>query len=300
MEQAAQAVFHESQIHELFSQETENLMQLAGQSESTNHRISRLLERIETSVEVFSTEIRRHEIDVQLVAINAQIAAARVPEAGALNRLAEETSRLSADTAGLTRAMSEQLAKTLSRLQGIRAEAKNVQDTVGQEKTAIARESVTVSEKLTRLNQRILRSSGEIARSFETAYQGVRDLLPRLRFPSLIDSAYGPAEMLCDSLVAATAKFGTDDLSADGHERLAQHTSRYTMQAERDAHAAALAMPSLADGDVAVAESAGSVDLFDSPPPGLTAEATPNPGAPAAPPVIAPDASNLGGGVELF
>jgi hypothetical protein len=106
--------------------------------------------------------------------------------------------------------------------------------------------------------------------------------------------------MLCDRLVTATARYGTDDLSADGHERLARHTSRYTMRGERDAHAAALAMPSLADRDATVAESSGAVELFDSPPPDSTAEATLDSRAPAAPPPIAPAAPDFGEGVELF
>jgi len=297
MEKVADAVFRGSHVAQLFKQETENLIAIASQSEATNQRIARLLDRIEKSIQIFSTEIGRHELDVQLVALNSQIAAARVPDAGALNRLAEETAHLAGETASLTHTMTTQLGGTLTRLQGIRVEAEEARKTVGVERAGLSSGSLIVSEKLSRLNDRLQRTSGEVSLEFGQAYERVRELLPTLRFPSLIDSSYAPAEILCEHLLTATVAFGEADLSAEGHVRLAAHQSRYTMREERAAHAAAVGTPSVATSAV----QGEAVELFDTPPDNEPL-ATAMPVGLDAPAKVASSttAEVLGDGVELF
>ncbi len=282
MEEIAQEVFRDSRVGQLFKQETENLVQIASQSEHTNDRITRLLERIEVSLRVFSSEISHHEFEVQLVALNAQIAAARVPSARALDKLAEETATVSWSTAGLTRTMSAELSQTLTRLKGMRQEADEVRLTIGRERADLAGGAVTVSAKLARLNERIVHNSGATARNFHAAYQHVRELLPALRFPALIAPTFAPAEDICDHLLAATADFSTAEITDDGASRLAAHRGRYTMQQERAAHTAALGADELFD--------AGSV-------PAAVPAADSNP--PAAVPALVPS-HDLGEGVDLF
>lgn len=283
MERVSVDVFRRSQLGTLFKDETANLVAIASRSETTNERITRLLDRIEESVRIFSTEIARHEFDVQLVALNAQVAAARVPEARALNKLTEETARLAASTAELTAHMSAQLRETMSRLQGMRDEAEKVRQTIGQEKADLSASSSSVDAKLARLNQRILQSSNESARSFRAAYESVRDLIAALSFPDRIADAFAPAEQLCSQLDDATLRFAGFEPGEIGAAQLVAHRRRYTMQAERAAHAAIVA-PAAA---VAVAANDSDPELFGDP------VATP-----AAVPVAA--AAPADDGVELF
>lgn len=317
MEKVADAVFRESQVGEKFKTETEILVKIAGQSEITNDRIARLLDRIEESVRVFSTEIRHHELEVQLVALNAQIAAARMPDARALNKLAEETAQLSHNAADLTRMMREQLGETLVHLTVMRKEGEEVRETIGREKSELAGGSLIVTAKLARFNDRIHRSSGEASSQFEVAYRQVRDLLPALQFPHLIATSFDTAEGLCENLLAATADFAHGTISEAGAQRIAVHESRYTMKEEREAHSAAIAVTTSAA--VAPAAAITAIELFDDEPTPATApsiartvssalkpESASTTAAPAkaatAPPLATVSAASddLGAGVELF
>lgn len=278
MEQVADAVFRGSQVGAMFKMETDRLVGIAGQSETTNARIAALLDRIEQSVRVFSTEIRHYELETQLVALNAQIAASRMPEARALNKLAEETSQLSSNAASLTRLMREQLAETLSHLTGMRQEAGEVRRTIGAEKADLAGGSAEVSAKLARLNDRIHRSSGEASRQFEAAYRRLRDLLQTLQFPALIEPSFAPSEELCTGLLELSAGHATAELTAEAARRIAVQESRYTMQQERESHSAALGATTVA---VAASPAAAGIELFGD--------------EPAAAPAAAPAAN-----VEVF
>lgn len=283
MEQEAENVFRGSRIGELFARETEKLVATASQSEATNDRIARLLVRIEEIVRVFSSELRVQEFDVQLVALNAQVSAARLPAARALNKLAEETSQLSRHSSELSRTMTAQLGETLARLNVMRTEADEVRSTIGREKADLANGSIVVADKLARLNARITRSSTEVARHFGEAYAAVRQRLESLQFPAAIAAAYAPAEAWCAAArgVSAEAARGTTP-SAD--RDLLRHHGRYTMQQERDAHAAALGFAPVAEDPVA------EVELFGE---------EPAPGQPVAPATVAA-AATADTVVELF
>ncbi len=264
MERETKTVFLENRAHQLFRRETENLVAIASQSEQTNQRIQRLLERIEESVNVFFTDIRSHELEVVHVSLNSQIAAARVPDAGALSKLAEEIARLAAHTAGLTRAVGEQLNETLGGLRTIRAEADSVCQSINAEKAELASGAVVVGEKLARLNDNIQTKVGSVVRQFNTAYQAVERLLPRLQLVSLVGPAFAPSHALCEGMLAATAAFAEDGVGADGQERLATHRSRYTMRQEHEAHLAADA-PAAPGGIIVTSETGweGTTDRDD-------------------------------------
>lgn len=317
MERCASAVLADSRVADLFEAETKHLAQIAHQSELTNQRITRLVERIEESVRVFSTEIVRLELEVKIVALNGQIAAARVPDAGALNKLSEQTAQLAEQTSLLTHAMNLQLGETLAELQRLRDRAKGGHADIARERTSLAEQSVAVSDKLSRLHHRIRQGSGKVATDFESAYREVNDLLDTLTFPKLIAYSFAPAEALCENLFTATAHFATATMSAVGQERLSAHRDRYTMHQERTAHAAALATctPEKVEASAPVAE------FFDDfTPAGAASEPIPEADAKAKPPhpvaalagsdpsvastpattVLATPSTDLGDGVELF
>jgi hypothetical protein len=269
MGRAADLVFLESRVGELFSRETENLVEIAGLSEQTNARITRLLERIEKSLKVFEDDIRGHEFNVLIVALNAQIAAARLPGAGALGRLAEEASLLAGNTASLTRDVGIQLGETLAQLRRIRAESAEARQAITREKDDLINGTKAVADKLGRLNRRIRDTSAEASAGFVEVYDRARAFLPTLRFPGLVATAYAPSEQTCERLLAATGGSAGDALGEEGSERLAAHRSRYTMHQERAVHAAVVA----AAGATAVAASPAdsapetdNIDLFDEPP----------------------------------
>lgn len=259
MEEAAAGVFSNLRVGELFARETEKLVATAGQGEITNDRITRLLTRIEESVQLFSSELSVQEFEVQLVALNAQVSAARLPEARALNKLAEETSHLALHSSELSRTMTGQLAATLTRLNGMRREADEVRLTIGREKADLANGSVLVAGKLSRLNERITRHSSEVARQFDTAYAEVRGVLESLHFPAMVAAAYAPAEALCGELLAVTADAAPGSVTA-GHTLLAHH-ERYTMHQERAAHAAALGLAPVEEGPAVAIELFGETPV---------------------------------------
>jgi hypothetical protein len=241
MEAAVDTAFRKSNLADLFKVETERLVEIARQSEQTNDRIGRLVEEVEKFAGVLAHDISGQEFEVRLVALNAEIAAARLSSAGALTRLAQEISRLSDNTADLTRTMTEELGVTLSQMRTLRTESDDIRQTLGREKEELAAEAAVVSGKLARLNEGVQRCSSDVGRKFSTVYDEVRALLPTLQFPTLIELCYGPAERMCEQLLAQTAPFAaTGVLSVAAVERLDAHKDHYTMNREHEAHAAAL------------------------------------------------------------
>jgi len=288
MEALTDAAFRDSQLAELFKAETGRLVQIAGQSDRTNRRITRLVEEIEKFARVMSQEITSQEYEVRLVALNAQVAAARLSSAGALNRLAEEISRLSDSTAELTRTMSRELGDTLAQLQRKKGESGEIRLTLGREEGELKAGTAEACAKLERLNDRVRGGTSEVGRKFSVVYDEVGALLPALKFPSMIAQCYGPAESLCERLLAATAEFAhSEDLSDEAVERLDAHKSNYTMHREHQVHADVLGAP----GSGAPSAPSAELELFAD----LTLPADP-PAVPAG----GSGAEAANNGVELF
>ncbi|HZZ20414.1 MAG TPA: hypothetical protein VFE25_13640, partial [Opitutaceae bacterium] len=291
MQQVADAVFSEAGISDLFSKETDKLIEIASSSEVTNQRIAKLLERIEASVRLFSTDICRHEFEVQLVALNAQVASARVAEAHALNKLAEETAIVASDTSDLIQLMRRELAETLDGLLRMRREASEIQETISKEREELSAGSLAVAAKLSKLDEKIRQGSSGVAEGFGLAYENVRNLVNALGFTKKIDPAFAPAQAICAAIIDATEGCVLEGAHAPSDNRLVDHEKRYTMKSERDAHAAAMgpvaspAAPASGDGDMAI-------EFFESPPQVLE----------VAVPVrdLTPTAASAEGSVELF
>ena len=260
MQQVAAGIFLHNRLGEMFKTETGALVEISHRSESTNQRIARLLDRIERTVRVFSGEIARHEYDVQLIALNAQIAAARLTEARALNKLTEETALLSAVTAQLARETGQQLAAMLDRLQAMRTDSDGIRKTIDGEKADLAQSGVNVEDKLARLNHRIQQATGNSAVTFTRVYERVNEQLAGLQFPDRIAAAFAPGEEICSGLIATCAPFASADLTQAGSDRLAAHQDRYTMDAERAAHHAAIATADTPRTSPATAAATSSPD----------------------------------------
>lgn len=291
MVSVARGVFGDVRLEQLFASETANLVEISSQSEATSGRISVLLDRIERSVRVFSTEIAQHEIDVQMVALNAQIAAARIPSARALDKLAEETAQVARDTADLTRDMNRELKATLARLETMRGEADQVRATIGRDRGQLEAGSRTITARLEQLKACIFREAAEVEDSVQEPYRLVEAELNGLQFPGLIAPCFAPAAALCETLMKATAAFAEDGIGALGADRLAAHRERYTMKEEREAHGAVLGPASEDRPPVDVA----SVELFGGPVETDIAAGAPEPAA--AQPAQEPAAA---GSIELF
>ncbi|MBI5380635.1 MAG: methyl-accepting chemotaxis protein [Opitutae bacterium] len=327
MEQAAADAFLSCRVADMFREEIGKLARIADQSEQTNCNISRLVERIETVVSVFSQEISQHEFEVKLVALNAQISAARLPSADALNRLAEETSRVAAENATVTNELTAELQATLKNLRKIKTEADDFLALIKREKADLERGALVVSAKLERLSQRIQQNSTQVSKNFSTAHETSRALLEGLAFPQEIGACFGPGQELCESLLATTAGFASqEDLSAEAIGRLEAHQEHYTMREEHAAHAAALGQAS----QPSAAPASMEIELFDNPvardptelatpaepaaekkPEATTAAAEPPPPAPPATPPPAeaapetktnkpPAKDEFGPGIDLF
>jgi hypothetical protein len=317
MEKAAQSAFARSRISELFKHEIHQLTLIADQSEKANSKISRLVERIDEVVRVFSQEISSHEFDVKIVSLNAQIAAARMSAANALNKLAEESSLASTANAEATADLTRELQACLNQLQGIKNDADEFMRIVTREKDDLEVNAAKVGAQLASLGIQIGDRSGAVRREFTLAFEAQNDLMGRLRFGELIQSSYDPASLVCEKLRDITRTFALpEDLTAEGQRKLAVHQNRYTMERENQLHVSALGIQAAPVSESCAGSAAGEIDLFDSVTPGaISAElqntphtsaafpaqsTAPIPDAPALPPVTKNDKEDLGDGIELF
>lgn len=242
MEEKAAEAFVNCKMGELLRKETGDLVAMAGQGETTNQRVHRLVNRVEEFAQVFSQDIVQQEFDVKLIALNAEVAAARLGSAKALNRLAEETSRLSDETTELTLTVSAALERALQVLLSIKRSSAECRDNLDREKSALVADMSLVADKLTRLNERVKRHSSEVGRQFGAVRDEVGTILPNLRFPDLIEQCYGPVERLCDQLLACTADYApAASLDSGAAARIDAHKEHYTMRSEREVHSLVLA-----------------------------------------------------------
>jgi len=316
LEKAAQAAFGRSRISELFEHEIHQLTLIADQSEKANEKISRLVERIDEVVRVFSQEISSHEFEVKIVSLNAQIAAARMSAANALNKLAEESSLASAANAAATAELTGELQICLGKLQGIKDDADEFMRIVTREKAELEANAARVSGQLAGLGAQIGNRSSNVRREFSAVHEAQNELLGRLRFRDLVQTSYEPAVLTCEKLRKATHTFALpDDLSEEGQRKLAAHQNRYTMERENELHASALGARNAATTISCAGAAAGEIDLFDpivpekTPEPASTqppvdevsASTSPSPLPFQATPIQPPAAKeDLGDGIELF
>jgi len=319
LEKAGQAAFGRSRISELFDHEIHQLTLIADQSEKANEKISRLVERIDEVVRVFSREISSHEFEVKIVSLNAQIAAARMSAANALNKLAEESSLASAANALATADLTRELQSCLNQLQGIKNDADEFMRIVTKEKADLETNAASVSTQLASLGAQIGIRSGSVRREFASVHEAQNQLLGRLRFGELIQSSYDPATLVCENLCRVTRAFALpEDLSQEGHRKLAVHQNRYTMERENELHANALRNGTAPAANSYTGAAAGEIDLFDTVTPeeipAPTAGSSPSPGTmpsqstaplavpetPIQPPAKKDDKEDLGDGIELF
>lgn len=258
MDQAADRIFSQCRIAELFKEEITKLAQIGNQSEITNSRIGKLVERIAEVVRVFSEDISHQEFEVILVALNAQVAAARMTSADALDKLAEETSRLSGANAQLTQSIASRLQEILVFLQGIKAEADDFKEIVSKERKDLEVGAERVSALLAELSEHVRGCASQVNRDFASIHEEVRNLIDGLRFPSQIPLVFDSVESLCVRILECTAEVSTADISDAGKSLLEAHRQRYTMQEEHAAHEAAL-------GSGSRVEDPASIELFDTP-----------------------------------
>jgi len=311
MEKAAQAAFGRSRISELFGHEIHQLALIADQSEKANEKISRLVERIDEVVRVFSSEISSHEFEVKIVSLNAQIAAARMSSADALNKLAEESSLAATANAEATAELTRELQGCLSKLQGIKNDADQFMRIVTREKTELERNAATVSAQLASLGAQIGSRSSEVNQQFAKVHKTQNELLDRLKFNELVQTTYAPASDLCEKLRTATLAYALpEDLTNEGLRKLTAHKNRYTMVRENELHTNALNHSATPVDNLGPFSTANDIDLFDAPTP-EPSTAIPKPSAeqpapvvpPLDPPSPAPPTStkeDLGDGIELF
>jgi hypothetical protein len=308
IEKTAHEIFGHSRISDLFKHEIHQLALIADQSEKANAKISRLVERIDEVVRVFSKEITEHEFEVKIVSLNAQIAAARLSSADALNKLAEESSLAATTNAAATGELTQELQACLGKLQSIKNDADEFMHIVTQEKNEMESRAGEVSVQLADLSVQIGKRSTDVRREFAQIYESQKELLARLRFSALVDGTYAPAIALCGQLRSATHAYALpEDLSANALRKLEAHQNRYTMEREAELHSSVLGKKPASVAKPAPADD--GVELFSSFEPEKTAEAPsaeaasqPAPDKPAEPPQTnAPSKKeDLGDGIELF
>lgn len=298
VERIAAATFDGSRLAELLGGEMRRLARIADTSETSSRRIASLVERIENVVGVFSQDIHRHEREVKLVALNAQVAAARVPSAGALEKLAAETSHIARRNAETTRTLSRDLQDTLAQLQRIKLGADEFLAVITRDRAGLETGASEVGAKLEHHRKSVQERSAAVHEEFAAVRATIQELLDTIRFPDLIAASFDPALALCRDLAAATACAGAEEpLPEEASRHFRAHLHRYTMQEERDAHAAVLgtAAPAAARTPPPPQPAAGPASASSPSATGAPVAATP-------PPATAPGAGpgDLGDGIELF
>lgn len=259
LEHAVSRAFTDCRLADLYREQITELAGIAAQGQGTNEKVASSVARIEEVVRLFSQEIARQEFDVKIVSLNAQVAAARMTSAEALNKLSEECSRVSDDIGRITTELAGQLDEVLGALQQISMQAGSFLGIVSREKVALEKGAVTVSEQLRRLGEQIQKDAACTGQGFSKLFGETTKLLQGLRFPELIATAYDPAEAICAGLQRQMTGSERFPLDAAAAAKLAAHRERYTMEQERQAHAAALGTT------IAAAAPVAEVELFDLP-----------------------------------
>jgi hypothetical protein len=251
--------------------------------------------------------------DVRHAGLNAQVFAIRTPNGATLEVLAGRANAISEEVIQQVGELGAALNQSMQMISNLRQRLEDFQQLGQAEQDILADESVTSQHKLAELEhaipqliQRVTQLQGAIA-------QSVDGTLATIQFPATITQASSRSLGFFRDLVA----WGGEGAEPEAGTHVSQKTdslqSRYTMSAERQAHAAALQSlpaeaaeasvelfadpaPPAAAGPGAPAENLPAPVQAESSPASLEGNPTPAPGSPPA----KKNASEMGDNVELF
>lgn len=279
-----------------------HVLESLGESALSSRDLGTVLSSVVSTLELLSRLIREITdlgLEIDLTALNARVKATRAGVEGAsLGVLAQSIQTLSIDTRTRTSAISSRLEEILKITETLRGAGSGESDLVpeveaisaklGETLSSLSDVGARIAEHLSRLDQSARDLSDEIARvvGSVTIHESV---------PGVVGAVVARLEEM-----SAEAKALAPKKTASGHELANAMTTRYTMDTEREIHAAVfggkVSKPAVAASvasaaavsSAAVIDDDSNVDLFGFDEPSAPAVASP------------PPADDLGDNVELF
>ncbi len=213
--------------------------------------------------------IRGLSQNIRLIALNAQIQAAHVGAGTGLEVLSQRTRQIADEAADANNRSAAALERLIAGFDGLVAECRELQDTVGEQKRWITEEGGSVRRSLHDYRDRTLATFINLGSIVEATRGRTRGAQQKLAFEAA-------ACARLDELVAAVESFvdlTTEEMAgaAVPVAAAAELNRKYTMASEREIHA------SILQRQPAAAESApapeGDIELFPGDPPPPVAEA---------------------------
>ena len=260
-------------------------------------------------------------IDVRYAALNAQIFAVHARDGATLEVLAGRMRIISDETILQVERMGASLCQTDEMINNLRERLADFQSLGQAEQQVLIDESVISQKKLSDLESGIPALIGSITEQQETFAQAVDRVLANVRFPEAVAEAHSRSIGFFQELVSWGGEGVSDTVANEASRKIDLLKSHYTMESERQAHAAALGSARATPGATL---SQPAIEMFDElapepPPVAISGQEVPLSNedlepqasaigsaveAPAAAEPLAPEkpaaAEDLGANVELF
>ena len=239
--------------------------------------------------------------DVRLAGLNAQVFAIHAPDGATLEVLAGRVHFISAEVIQLVEQLGAALDHTSEMVNNLRQRLEDFGVLAQAEQVILADESVLSQKKLAELDSAIpvkIQSLTQRQKTFALSIEGV---LANIKFPATVAQASSRSIGFFEDLVAWGSEGGSGSAGESAAaQKIDRLKSKYTMDSERHAHAAAL---QLAEEPPKTVDPQPAIEMFDTPelPSGVTKLAASEITPPAThPPTEKPAPSGLGDNVELF
>jgi hypothetical protein len=239
--------------------------------------------------------------DVRHAGLNAQVFAIRTLGGATLEVLAGRVYAISEEVIQQVERMGAALNYTSEMVNNVRQRLEDFAILCQAEQVILADESVLSQKKLAELDRAIPVQIRGVTQRQGAFALSVEEVLANIKFPATVATASSRSIGFFQDLVTWGCEGGSGlAVESAASQKIDQLKSKYTMESERDAHAAAL---HLAVDSPKTADPQPAIEIFDNPelPSGVTRLAESEITPPAThPPTGKPVAGGLGDNVELF
>ncbi len=199
-------------------------------------------------------------VDVRYAALNAQLFAIHARDGATLEVLAGRMRVVSDETLLQVGRMGASLRQTDEMISNLRQRLADFQSLGQTEQQVLSDESIVSRKKLSDLESAIPALIEKISGRQETFAQSVDEVLANVQFPVAVAEANPRSIGFFQDLVAWSNEGASEATADSASQKLELLKSKYTMESERQAHAAAL-QSATPTPDAAVSKPA--VEMFD-------------------------------------
>lgn len=180
--------------------------------------------------------------DVRYAGLNAQIFAVHAPDGGSLEVLAGHVRAISDDVIEQVGQMGHELSNTIEMVSNLRQRLEDFDILGVAEAAVLSSETLLSRTKLTELKEVIPLLIGRVAESQRAFAGAVEEILANVRFPAIVAGAGVRSVRFFEHLVEWGGEAGRtgSGVEVGAARKIDQLHSRYTMESERNAHAAAM------------------------------------------------------------